>query len=517
MGNEDNTRNEVTERAILNTSRACIIMAKSKKPQAEQQPAQTTPFAAKSTSVDPALASLFASSSGPITVPARIPQPVKPAASTVQTINADETSSGSDAEDSDIPSKAGKGNGAAAPVDEETVERPRKRRRKSNKDDLEEQYFQRLEREEEKEHAQKQAETGIEVESSGDVDSLHSDLEDISEDETALAAPNVPRHETQEQKSSNEARVDLTVFLGNVSTAAIKSTKAKRALMKHLQSVLKEAPDGQTPEKLESIRFRSTAYESGSGPKKATYAKKELMDETTVSTNAYAVFSTEEAAKRVAKTLNGSVVLDRHLRADSLGQPSKVDHKRCVFIGNLSFVNKETKPEGEDGEQRRPTAKEPADAEEGLWRVFGKIGKVESVRVVRDQETRISKGFAYVQFESENSVEAALLMNDKKFPPMLPRKLRVMRAKKVKQSGPPKGRPVDKGLTRKRSGAFGSRKNALENGLKKAAFVFEGHRASSANKFALSKKKKNKKRPDNRSSRRGAAFKATGGKRKRDA
>merc|ERR1711939_744889 len=342
MGNEDNTRNEVTERAILNTSRACIIMAKSKKPQAEQQPAQTTPFAAK-------------------------------------------------------------------------------------------------------------------------------------------------------------------------------STKAKRALMKHLQSVLKEAPDGQTPEKLESIRFRSTAYESGSGPKKATYAKKELMDETTVSTNAYAVFSTEEAAKRVAKTLNGSVVLDRHLRADSLGQPSKVDHKRCVFIGNLSFVNKETKPEGEDGEQRRPTAKEPADAEEGLWRVFGKIGKVESVRVVRDQETRISKGFAYVQFESENSVEAALLMNDKKFPPMLPRKLRVMRAKKVKQSGPLKGRPVDKGLTRKRSGAFGNRKNALENGLKKAAFVFEGHRASSANKFALSKKK-NKRRPDNRSSRRrGAAFKATGGKHKRDA
>merc|ERR1711939_588977 len=448
--------NEVTERAILNTSRACVIMAKSKKPQAEQQPAQTTPFAAKSNSVDPALASLFASSSGPITVPARLPQPVKPAASTVQTTNTDETSSESDAEDSDILSKAEKGNGAAAPVAEETVERPRKRRRKNNKDDLEEQYFQRLEREEEKEHAQKkQAETGIEEESSGDVDSLHSDLEDISEDETAPAAPSVPRHETQEQKSSNEARVDLTVFLGNVSPEAIKSSKAKRTLMKHLQSVLKEAPDGQTPEKLESIRFRSTAYESGSGPKKATYAKKELMDETTVSTNAYAVFSTEEAAKRVAKTLNGSVVLDRHLRADSLGQPSKVDHKRCVFIGNLSFVNKETKPEGEDGEQRRPTAKEPADAEEGLWRVFGKIGKVESVRVVRDQETRI------------------------------------------------------------RSGAFGSRKNALENGLKKAAFVFEGHRASSANKFALSKKKKNKKRPDNRSSRRGAAFKATGGKRKR--
>ncbi|KAK5197082.1 Nucleolar protein 12 [Exophiala xenobiotica] len=493
-------------------------MAKSKKPQEEKQTAPSTPFAGKTDSVDPTLASLFASSSGPVTVSTRVPQPVTPATSTVRTTKADETSSESDAEDPDILSKAKKGNAAAAPAVEETVERPRKRRRKNNKDDLEEQYFQRLEREEEKEYAQKkQAETGIEEETSGDVDSLHSDLEDISEDEVAPAVPNVPRHETQEQKSSNQASVDMTVFLGNVSTDAIKSTKAKRTLTKHLQSALKEALDGQTPEKLESIRFRSTAYASDSGPKKATYAKKELMDETTVSTNAYAVFSTKQAAMRVAKALNGSVVLDRHLRADYLGQPSKVDHKRCIFIGNLSFVNKETKPEDEDGEQRRPTAKEPADAEEGLWRVFGKIGKVESVRVVRDQETRVSKGFAYVQFESENSVEAALLMNDKKFPPMLPRKLRVMRAKKVKQSGPPKGRPADKGQTRKRSGAFGNRKNALENGLKKAAFVFEGHRASSANKFALSKKKKNKKRPDNRSSRRGAEFKATGGKRKRDA
>lgn len=327
----------------------------------------------------------------------------------------------------------------------------------------------------------------------------------------------IPRHETLTQKSDDESRISRTVFLGNVSTEAIKSKVARRTLEKHLQSALKETRDGETPERLESVRFRSTAYASGSGPKKATFAKKELMDETTVNTNAYAVFTTETAAKRVAKKLNGTIVLDRHLRADYLGQPSTTDHRRCVFIGNLTFVNQENAiPDQNDDQPRRPRAKEPADAEEGLWRTFGKVGKVESVRVVRDQETRVSKGFAYVQFESENSVEAALLMNDKRFPPMLPRKLRVMRAKKMKPSKSTRVKPHEKDQANRKGGSYLDKRKSLGGDQKKSGFVFEGHRASSASKFALTKKKKHKKRPDTRSSRRGATFKAAGGnKRKR--
>lgn len=39
-------------------------------------------------------------------------------------------------------------------------------------------------------------------------------------------------------------------------------------------------------------------------------------------------------------------------------------------------------------------------------------------------------------YKEEISVEAALLHNDKKFPPLLPRKIRVMRAKSIKRNNP---------------------------------------------------------------------------------
>ena len=55
--------------------------------------------------------------------------------------------------------------------------------------------------------------------------------------------------------------------------------------------------------------------------------------------------------------------------------------------------------EDEDGEtKKKKRNKVPSDIEEGLWRTFSKVGKVENVRVVRDPKTRVGKGFAYVQF-----------------------------------------------------------------------------------------------------------------------
>ncbi|WDK19095.1 RNA recognition domain-containing protein [Colletotrichum graminicola] len=156
------------------------------------------------------------------------------------------------------------------------------------------------------------------------------------------------------------------------------------------------------------------------------------MKETTKSANAYVVFSTPAAARKVCAELNGTVVLDRHLRVDSVAHPAPTDHRRCVFVGNLGFIDDETivstNDEGETVQKKR--TKVPADIEEGLWRTFGKhAGKVENVRVVRDPKTRVGKGFAYVQFYDGIHVEAALLLDGKKFPPMLPRILRVTRAK----------------------------------------------------------------------------------------
>ncbi|OCT49283.1 Nucleolar protein 12 [Cladophialophora carrionii] len=509
-------------------------MSKSKKTRAAEPAAPPTKaaatFGAKDDSVDPALASLFASSSGPVKVPSRVVQPTKPAAAPKNTAQEDESQSSdpefSKHEDEDGNEESDDDDDNEEEVSEEDhettdgvseddtpriavaaqseAEKPRKRKRNADEDDLEQAYFKRLQREEDKETQQKQAgQDPKDVDASSDDDEDEDD-EDDNDSVSESSEVEVPlRHEVFDKKLNDRDKLNRTVFLGNVSTEAIKTKHAKRTLTRHLRSVLKTPAQGKRPGKFESIRFRSTAYAAKSGPKKATYAKKELMDATTTSTNAYAVFTTEAAAEHVAKTLNGSVVLDRHLRVDHLAHPLPIDHKRCVFIGNLSFVNEETQPT-DGNESRRPTAKQPADAEEGLWRTFSKCGAVESVRVVRDQETRVSKGFAYVQFKDENSVEAALLMNDKKFPPMLPRKLRVMRARKTKV----------KSSSRLPSGGKLPSKSSFARGRVGKPVVFEGHRASEGGgkkgkpqSLKDRKRERNKKRPDSKSAGRSVNFK----------
>ncbi|KAI6870184.1 RNA-binding domain-containing protein [Hortaea werneckii] len=476
-------------------------------------------------------------------------------------------------------------------VDAPQPERKRKRARKDGDTEVEDAYMDRLARDEERDEQRLAAERATKRQKADAADSQQVEQEEASDEEEAEtgsdeddegeasdqgsdddAASPPPKHETQQQADDELAKANRTVFLGNVSTEAIASKSARRSLTQHLSSFFpaeEEVPKDTTKPKVESIRFRSTPY-SSSMPKKAAYAKKELMDATTKSTNAYAVYSTAQLSREAARRLNGTVVLDRHLRVDSIAHPAKTDHKRCVFVGNLGFVDDETNVQQanrEDGREDRKPGKQPADIEEGLWRTFARCGKVESVRVIRDSTTRVGKGIAYVQFEDENAVEAALLLNEKKFPPMLPRKLRVSRAKAQKRNAKPgSGRPGSNktpekgglGYKRKISGEEASQmgragklygraaaakmkkpgkgssserrpsenrggegKKLGEGILAPESFVFEGHRASSKAgkplmKFGSAAKKKGPAaagaKPSNRSAKRGAAFKSQGKK-----
>ena len=303
---------------------------------------------------------------------------------------------------------------------EAAIQKPeRKRKRKTEDEDLEGKYMQKLAREEEKDEEEKQAErrlkrqrlmaeqdTDISEEEDLDGDANEASNDESGEDEDSVdrrtAPTDVPLHESL-APSKDETEIEKasrTIFLANVSTQAISSKSAKKALLIHMASFFPDIPapaDGKPSHKVESIRFRSTAYAGTSLPKKAAFAKKELMDATTKSTNAYVVYSNAFAAREAVKKLNGTVVLDRHLRVDGVAHPAKTDHRRCVFVGNLGFVDDESMMD-QGGENERKRSKIPSDIEEGLWRQFGKAGKVESVRVVRDEKTRVGKGFAYVQF-----------------------------------------------------------------------------------------------------------------------
>lgn len=212
--------------------------------------------------------------------------------------------------------------------------------------------------------------------------------------------------------------------------------------------------------------------------------------------------------------------------------------KRCVFVGNLDFIDNETPVEDESGKKRKPRA--PADVEEGLWRIFNeqtgtskdkKTPKknVEFVRVIRDRNTRVGKGFAYVQFYDGICVEQALPLNGKNFPPRLPRKLRVTRARKVAKK--PEGSDRDSKIAdaqktlQGRAGRLLGRAGAAKvkadskNTISGNSFVFEGHRATENGPSQIKVKTKSrgskgsKEKKNNRSNKRAAAYKAAGGKR----
>lgn len=340
----------------------------------------------------------------------------------------DESGQESDAGDSDVEDGASSGEGEsevedaddAMSVDDEAeaaavLERAvlqeasqddgRKRKRKQRDDDenLESKYFERLANEEEptgKRRKGDAAVNGVASTASKDGEKHTAEKEDADE-----SADDVPVHESlaADPAVSELEKANRTVFLSNVSVEAITSGKAKKILLNHLSSVLDKKAD--PPQKVQSIRFRSTAFESAGIPKRAAFIKKTVLEATTKSTNAYAVYTTAAAARLAVKQLNGTTVLDRHLRVDSVAHPAPVDHRRCVFVGNLGFVDDETvyntkvNEEGKEVTEKRKRTKTPMDVEEGLWRVFNKeAGKVESVRVVRDAATRVAKGFAYVQF-----------------------------------------------------------------------------------------------------------------------
>ncbi|KAK1073250.1 Nucleolar protein 12 [Friedmanniomyces endolithicus] len=550
------------------------------KKQRKEAAAKAFTLLADEKAVDPTLSSLFA------VRPVAKPTPT-------QAVEREDVPEGeSETSDGDVVPKTSTSHGQrSVPELEELLDnapndvpdRKRKRKRRDADENLEAEYLDKLARDDERDAVKRRkgdkavpAEAEVEEElplPDAPSDAANEDVIDENAiDEDAASPP--PQHETQQTADENVQKANRTVFLGNVATSAITSKAARKTLLTHLASFFDEvsAPkDQDAKHKVESIRFRSTPYATAI-PKKAAYARKEVMDATTKSTNAYAVYSSSQLTREAAKRLNGTMVLDRHLRVDEIAHPAVTDHRRCVFVGNLGFVDDESniqQANEDEGREVRKRGKEPSDVEEGLWRTFSRCGTVESVRVIRDSTTRVGKGIAYVQFEDPNAVEAALLYNEKKFPPMLPRKLRVTRAKAVKRNAKPdSGRPTNRGpnstgYQRKvtgeersqagragklfgragaaqigkpvgRGGRRGDPMHSADNpnntklgdgaprsaGIKRPEdFVFEGHRASNKSgktglKLGGKSKGKAKGKPTTRSAKRGTAFKAGAGRKK---
>ena len=238
--------------------------------------------------------------------------------------------------------------------------------------------------------------------------------------------------ETKPARSESAKKIDLkedelekaerTVFIGNVTNEVITS-KDKFKLFKKLFSAdpnPKEDDDEENKEKdlysIESIRFRSISFKEAL-PRKVAFAQQKFH-ESREAVNAYIVYKNKKSVRPILKKLNGTIFEKRHLRVDSVIHPTPHDKKRSIFVGNLDFE----------------------EDEESLWQHFKNCGEIEYVRIIRDSITNMGKGFAYVQFYELQSVNKALLLNDK---PMISvnttatkkknRKLRVTRCKNMRK------------------------------------------------------------------------------------
>ncbi|XP_076585352.1 RNA-binding protein 34 [Chaetodon auriga] len=201
------------------------------------------------------------------------------------------------------------------------------------------------------------------------------------------------RQKLKARKEEESIKRKRTVFVGNLPVGCTKKT---------LQSLFRGKGT------IESIRFRSVVREDPSMSRKVAVIQRKVHPKKQ-SMNAYVVFKDEDGVVNALERNGMEIEKDFHIRVDRVTDSSSHDHKRSVFVGNLSFEINEL----------------------AFRRHFEECGAVEAVRLVRDQNSGLGKGFGYVLFESADSVQLALELDGTK---LEGRSIRVKRSvKKEKQ------------------------------------------------------------------------------------
>ncbi|KAI0059605.1 hypothetical protein BV25DRAFT_1057022 [Artomyces pyxidatus] len=219
-------------------------------------------------------------------------------------------------------------------------------------------------------------------------------------------------------------------------------------------------------EEREKERKRLTTQEK----KRIAFIKHEIHDESDAM-HAYVVFAHPapraanvpalpvldpyEAVRLAVEKVDGTVFMERTLRVDVVGKARVAgkegamlgDPKKTVFVGNLDFASKEEDlrvffegvvsaergprgtDEGSDEDQDQDEeAADPASDEPKpkTW--------VARVRIIRDKDTQLGKGFAYVQFSDRECVDEVVALEEGKLK-FAKRKLRVQRCKTLPGGG----------------------------------------------------------------------------------
>jgi len=181
------------------------------------------------------------------------------------------------------------------------------------------------------------------------------------------------RHEEENRmKPKDENNEKRTIFIGNLPSNTTK---------KQIISLLKECG------MIEAVRFRGAARPDMNTSKKQAIIQRKFHEKRN-NIIAYARFKDMESVQKSLK-FDGKKIGDQTIRIDlaTKDDTSKNrDQAKAIFVGNLGFAT------GEDEVREH----------------FSQCGDITDVRIVRDSQTGIGKGFCYVNFASSESVKTAL-------------------------------------------------------------------------------------------------------------
>lgn len=214
---------------------------------------------------------------------------------------------------------------------------------------------------------------------------------------------------TFKDRAAERVKAKRTVFVGNLPASCTKQ---------ELNSIFREYGE------IESMRFRSVVREDPTISRKVAAIQRKVHPKKQ-NINAYIVFKDTESVEK-AMTKNGMEIQKGfHIRVDKTSKQH--DHKRSIFVGNLPYDV----------------------AELSLRQHFEDCGTVEAVRLIRDRDTGMGKGFGYVLFETPDAVQLALKLDGST---LCERKIRIKRS--VQDSNKNRG-PEGKKGKRKEAKATG--------------------------------------------------------------
>ncbi|XP_029469296.1 RNA-binding protein 34-like [Rhinatrema bivittatum] len=231
-----------------------------------------------------------------------------------------------------------------------------------------------------------------------------------------------------------------TIFVGNLPVTFTK--QMLKALFKDFGAI-------------ESVRFRSLARTDSTLSRKIatiqrqTHAKRNNI-------NAYVVFCDQAAATKALARNGLEVAGGFHIRVDLAAGAASPDNRHSVFVGNLPY---------EAGE-------------EALRELFSDCGQVAAVRIIRDRDSGMGKGFGYVLFKDIDAVQLALGLDGSD---LLGRKLRIKRCVRKEKVV---ANPSMSQVTRKSSGA--------KTGFRSTKLQPANHSASRVAKLGKNNKKTRK-------------------------